>query len=503
MRSNSAAASTAPDESIGGEGESRLPHSFPPSLVLGWLIALAAVLALSGSSEERQLSVYSRAANYSVAVVERNRVDYTGLLELLEPLGTVSAKASGDHWTFHYNDLEADFVAGRMRARVGGGDLNLPADFLLENSRGLVPLAGLSTLLPRILGGSITLNLSGRRLFVGEVAIHFTASVEKTVPPKLVMNFTSPVNPMIATEPGRLQMVFTHDPVVAPGSQTLTFDSKSIPSATFEESNGIAQLLVATVVPALASFSNDGRTITITPAAAPPMPNPPAQPPAQPPVPAARPAPAPPVVAPTEAGVPGGQHIFAVIDPAHGGDESGAVLTDQLQEKDVTLAFARRLRQVFTTHGLSAWLVRDGDLTLSLDQRAAMTNASGAAIYIVLHATSEGKGVRLYTALLPSGGENQGWFLDWETAQSSFEELSQMAAASVAGELANQQVLVHTLIAPLRPLNNVVTAALAIEVGPNNEDVSQLSSPEYQQGLAEAVASGVADLREKLEAQRK
>lgn len=499
MRSNNAAASTTRDESIAGKGGSRLSHSFQSSLVLGRLIALAAVLALSGSSEERQLSVYSRAANYSVAVVERNRVDYTGLLELLEPLGAVSARASGDHWTFHYNDVEADFVAGRMRAHVGAADLDLPANFLLENSRGLVPVSALSALLPRILGGSITLNLTGLRLFVGEVAIHFTASVEKTVPPRLVMNFTNPVNPMIATEPGRLQMVFTHDPVVAPGSQTLTFDSKTIPSATFEESNGIAKLVVATAVPAMASFSNDGRTITITPAASTPMPTPPAQPP----VPAARPAPAPPVVAPTEVAVPAGQHVFAVIDPAHGGDESGAALTDQLQEKDVTLAFARRLRQLFTTHGLSAWLVRDGDLTLSLDQRAAMSNASGAAIDIVVHATSEGNGVRLYTALLPSGGQSQGWFLDWETAQSSFEELSRMAAASVATELAGKQVPVRTLMAPLRPLNNVVTAALAIEIGPNNEDVSQLSSAEYQQELAEAVASGVADIREKLEAQRK
>jgi N-acetylmuramoyl-L-alanine amidase len=498
MRSNNVGGRNAQDQRSGEEGDSRLSCSFRSSLALGWLLPLAFVFLLSGSSEERQLSVYSKAANYSVVVVERNNADYTGLLELLEPLGTVSARASGDHWMFHYNDVEAEFVAGRTRARVRGSDFDLPANFVLENSRGLVPIAALSTLLPRILAGSVTLNAAGRRLFLGDVAIHFTASVVKTVPPKLVMNFTNPVNPTIATEPGKLQMVFSHDAVVAPGSQTLTFDSKTIPSASFEESNGMAKLLVATTVPAMASFSNDGRTITVTPASTPEVA---AQ--AQPVVPPARPATPPPVLASTAAVAPGTPRVFAVIDPAHGGDESGAALTDQLQEKDVTLAFARRLRQLFSTRGLSAWLARDGDLTLSLDQRAAMSNGSGAAIYIAVHATSEGNGVRLYTALLPSGGQNQGWFLDWETAQSSFEGLSQMTAGRVAAELESQQVPVRTLVAPLRPLNNVVSAALAIELGPANNDVSQLSSPEYQQRIAEAVASGVADIREQLEAPRK
>ena len=467
--------------------------------ILGRLIALASVLVFSGSSPQKQLSVYSKAANYSVMVAEHNGMDYVGLLELLEPLGTVNARANGDHWKFRYNEVEAEFVAGQTRTRVRGGELNMPANFVLENGRGLVPISSLITLLPQILGGSITLNLSGRRLFVGDVAIHFTAAVGKGDPPKLVMNFGNPVNPMIATEPGKLQLVFTHDAVVSPGSQTLTFDNKAIPSATFEESNGTAILQVTTTVPAMASFSNDGRTITVTPASTPvlpahaPSPIPPFAPPTV----------APPAAASSAAGTPVRRHVFAVIDAAHGGDERGAALTGQLQEKDVTLAFARRLRELFGLRGISALLARDGDLTLSLDQRAAMSNASGAAIYIAVHATSEGNGVRLYTALMPSGGGNQGWFLDWETAQSSFDGLSQIAATSVAKGLESKRVSVRTLIAPLRPLNNVVTAAFAIEIGPTGDDVSQLSSAEYQEKLAEAVVSGVEDVRDQLEARRK
>ena len=79
-----------------------------------------------------------------------------------------------------------------------------------------MPLSGLSNLLSRILGGPVTFNPSSRRLFVGNVAVHFTAQVSNTAPSKLIMNFTAPVNPTIATEPGKLRMTFSHDPVVAP-----------------------------------------------------------------------------------------------------------------------------------------------------------------------------------------------------------------------------------------------------------------------------------------------
>src|SRR5207249_12205346 len=140
-------------------------------------------------------------------------------------------------------------------------DFELPANFLLENDRGLVPLSSLTVLSTRFLGGPVTFNETARRLSIGNVSVHFMAQMNKANPPTLVMEFSSPVNPMIATEPGKLRMIFTHEPLVPPGSQTLTFDSKIIPSANYAESNGAAEIAVNSSVPLLASFSNDGRTI--------------------------------------------------------------------------------------------------------------------------------------------------------------------------------------------------------------------------------------------------
>jgi hypothetical protein len=121
---------------------------------------------------------------------------------------------------------------------------------------------------------------------------------------------------------------------------------------------------------------------------------------------------------------------------------------------------------------------------------------------VCIHATSQGTGVRLYTALLPVGGENRGWFLDWDTAQSSSGPLSQIAEASVSAELQKKQVPTRVLMAPLRPLNNIATAAVAIEVAPPAAGVSGLTSTDYQQLIGSSIAAGVAAVRDKLEAPR-
>jgi len=462
------------------------------ALVSAAILALASALLVSGAAEERRMSVYSKVANYALPVVERNGEDYVGLLEVLEPLGTVTAKFEKKHWKFRYNDTECDFNPGKPRVKFQNANFDLTNNFLFENGRGLVPLSSLASLLPRILGGPVTFNQAGRRLFVGNVAVHFTAEVSSLTPPSLVMNFTSPVNPTIATEPGKLRMTFNREPVVSPGSPLLTFNSKTIQSATFEESNGSAELVVNSSIPVIASFSNDGRTITIAP------PGPPPSSRVTPPAAGAIPPPTEITVQPSTEVQPHSQRYFAVIDAAHGGSERGAALTEQLAEKDITMVLARRLRQELIAHGLTTMLVRDGDDTLTADQRAARTNSASPAIYICLHATSVENGIRLYTALVPASVSNQGPFVDWNSAQSAFATASQMADAGVASALRGKQFSVRTLSAPLRPLNNVTTAAIAIEIGPSAGDVTQLTSPEFQQTVIGAIATGVTGTRDKL-----
>ena len=358
----------------------------------------------------------------------------------------------------------------------------------------------------RFLGGPVTFHETARRLFVGSVGAQFSAEIRKTMPPQLVLNFSSPVNPTISTEPGKLRMVFNREPLINAGTQTFTFPDKTIPFATYQENNGAAEITVSGTAPLMASFSGDRRTITILAAVSA------AQAPAQvqPTAPASTPSNVPLFNAPPENPAPGttnipggvpmapaGRRFLAVVDASHGGDERGAALTGSLPEKDVTLAVARRLRQELENRGVGVLMLRDSDVTLEIDQRAAATNMAHPAVYIGLHASTQGNGVRLYTAVLPSGWEGRGSFLGWETAQSSALAVSQAAVTGVAVELQRKRVPVRSLAAPLRPLNNITVAAMAVEVAPPGTDVLEVASPNYEQLVASAIANGVAQLRDR------
>jgi len=205
---------------------------------------------------------------------------------------------------------------------------------------------------------------------------------------------------------------------------------------------------------------------------------------------------------PAPAQTPAPHSLLVMIDPAHGGSELGAILNPAMPEKDVTLAFARRLRQELAARGIQASLLRDNDTTLSADQRAQIVNSVRPALYIAIHATSQGSGVRIYSAMLPAAGENSGPFADWQTAQSAALPRSRSVQNQIAAAIQKMGFPFRSLLAPLRPLNNIVVPALAIEIAPTTGDVSQLASPDYQQMVTAALASCIGGIRANLESGR-
>jgi len=63
------------------------------------------------------------------------------------------------------------------------------------------------------------------------------------------------------------------------------------------------------------------------------------------------------------------KHII-VIDPAHGGQDTGIKLTDKVNEKDITLAVALALRkELAKENNLEVILTRDSDKEVSLEDR--------------------------------------------------------------------------------------------------------------------------------------
>ena len=183
-----------------------------------------------------------------------------------------------------------------------------------------------------------------------------------------------------------------------------------------------------------------------------------------------------------------------LIDAAHGGADSGAVLGPALYEKDVTLAIARRLRQDLTTRGIVCQLVRDSDVGLSDDQRATVANSIAPSLYLVIHASSMGTGLRLFSAMLPVSQDSHGVFLDWQTAQASSLDYSKTVQQQLTASIQKIGFPVRSLIAPLRPLNNIKSPALAVEVAPTTSDVAQLGTGNYQDMVSAALANAFASL---------
>jgi N-acetylmuramoyl-L-alanine amidase len=173
-------------------------------------------------------------------------------------------------------------------------------------------------------------------------------------------------------------------------------------------------------------------------------------------------------------------------------------LTDTLAEKDVTLGFARLLRHELEIRGFAVALLRDADTSLTLDQRAAAANVARAGIYISLHAVSQGTGARVYTALLPVEGPNNGIFHAWNAAQTPALPVSRIVSAAIVAEMQKKEFAVQASSASLRPLNNVSMPAVAVELAPGENGIADLTNANYQQRAASAIADAVVAVRDRL-----
>ncbi|MGH9596573.1 MAG: N-acetylmuramoyl-L-alanine amidase, partial [Edaphobacter sp.] len=91
-----------------------------------------------------------------------------------------------------------------------------------------------------------------------------------------------------------------------------------------------------------------------------------------------------------------------LLDPAHGGPDTGAHLPNALLEKDIALAFAARLRAVLASSGFTVIATRDTDPTVPFtpDQRAEIANRARPGVCLTLHATSSGTGVHVVSSAL-------------------------------------------------------------------------------------------------------
>jgi len=480
--------------------------------LLAAFVLISCALLLSVADPAKQFTVYTPQTTYSMEVLERQGQMYISLLDLLGPLGITIAPPRGNTWTVELNKVEARFTEGKDTAKIRGSTVDLGGLVLAENNRILVPLNSSFSVLSSLLHKNVDFHPAGRRVFIDNAGLRFTSELKKAERSSLVLIFSQPVNPSVHQEGNKSRLVFRREPLLS-DLVNQPFDDKTIRSLNFSEENGTASLTVTGDAPLNVSVGSDGRTVLVQTL---PTPTPTAAE-ANKQALAAQPSPetsvTPQASQPAEMPAPNQGHsapvYFVMIDPSHGGSDRGAFLSDKLDEKDLTLAVARKLKTELQDRGIAARLLRDADINLSLEQRAELTNAQHAGMYIAVHAGVPGQEVRVYTPALagaPSSsflGEStvkSGQFLPWETAQSAFLSQSQTVAQAVIAELQKRDVRSLGLSAPMRPLNNIVAPAIAVELSADRFNTQDLLNPRTQSQVAASVAAGIAHARAQMEA---
>ena len=206
---------------------------------------------------------------------------------------------------------------------------------------------------------------------------------------------------------------------------------------------------------------------------------------------------------PTQPATPQMNHNLIVLDPAHGGPDPGAALGNNVLEKNVTLAFAVKLRAALATANFTVATTRDADVSdpLTADQRAEIANRTHAVACIVIHATATGSGVHVYTSnLQPALPDDNVPFapIPWDEAQAGFVSQSRRLAADLNAALAKDTIPVLTGQAPLRPLDNLMCPSVAIEIAPllvSGGDSTAVTNADYQQRVIATIAAALQTWR--------
>jgi N-acetylmuramoyl-L-alanine amidase len=218
------------------------------------------------------------------------------------------------------------------------------------------------------------------------------------------------------------------------------------------------------------------------------------------------------------------QKKIIVIDPGHGGIDSGTVGVDGTMEKNVVLAEGLKLRKALQQAGYTVFMTRETDIFIPLPERVNISRAHGADLFISLHADSNPdasvNGASIYT-LSASGSDREAAALARKENQSDIiagvdlsGENSPVASILVAlaqrdtmnrssrfAEMAVSELSHATDILPREPHRSAGFAvlkapdvpAVLIELGylSNSHDDGQMVTERWRDGVASAIASAV------------
>jgi len=214
-----------------------------------------------------------------------------------------------------------------------------------------------------------------------------------------------------------------------------------------------------------------------------------------------------------------------VIDPGHGGLETGAKGKFGTLEKDITLDISLKLKAIIERNlAFRVVLTRDKDIDVSLDNRAAIANNNRADLFISLHANSsyrkDAKGPETYFLSqkatdeearrlaylennsaeleegIAGGSDEEIQMILWDMAQKLYLKQSSRLAESIQKELNRLLETMNRGIkqAPFKVLTGVACPAVLVEVAflSNPAEEKKLGNEDFQGRVAQSVYSALA-----------
>jgi N-acetylmuramoyl-L-alanine amidase len=186
---------------------------------------------------------------------------------------------------------------------------------------------------------------------------------------------------------------------------------------------------------------------------------------------------------------------IVVLDPAHGGVDTGARGTGGIRESEIVLDLALQVRRALELQGFQVVQTRQGNENPSFDDRSAIANAQRGAVFVTLHISSTGLPgtARVYVnSDLPSVADANG-LIPWERAQAPFLGLSRKLGDLVQAQLAQRfkGSPDGEQTASVRQLRTTAAPAIAVEISSVAvEDRAELDR--MAPGIADAIAHGAA-----------
>ncbi|MEH2219464.1 MAG: N-acetylmuramoyl-L-alanine amidase [Nostoc sp.] len=176
-------------------------------------------------------------------------------------------------------------------------------------------------------------------------------------------------------------------------------------------------------------------------------------------------------------------NLKIVLDPGHGGKESGASGPTGYLEKDVNLVVSKLLRDDLVKRGATVVMTREDDRELSLAERQAIISKEEPAIAISIHHNS-----------LPDDGDAEkikGFAAFWYQPQA--HNLAMFLQNYVVKKLGKPSYGVFwDNLALTRP---AAAPSVLLELGfmSNPDEFEQIVNPEEQKKMADAIAQGITE----------